>query len=430
MKRILATTLTAVALASTASYAVIVNVDNPVTIADSLADFAVDFSGGDAGANGWNYGYYNYTADGDSTYAQGDFVPFTAGQTRGTGYGLVPSNAPWTFVDGGNNGHPNGTNSAPDEEHWAIRRYNIGTSGAVDVDWLLRSANGNGPGTTLHVYHNGVEVANSGAVSTTAGTTGVANLNVSPGDVIDFALSPVGNGGDRSDGSDASVFGGILSMPNTLSFDGIEIANTRTDWSGTNVQGVNGWSYGYYNLGPSGTGSYTGSLDPNSLILFDPDTHWTGSAWDLGANAPWTTIAQEGAHPNGINNVDEHWATRRYTVQPGEEGDLAVVWDLAAQNLNGLGTSVRVLVNGTEVDFESIAGNDGTGIQRGILVNGANVGDVIDISLTPEGPSGDLSDGSDGSVFGAQIYQVVPEPSVSLLLLAGAGLVLRRRRKR
>ena len=64
-------------------------------VADSVADWIGNAGGVPVGpdANGWSYGYYDLTNDGDGTYQPGDFTEFTG--TRGTGFGIAPSNAPW-----------------------------------------------------------------------------------------------------------------------------------------------------------------------------------------------------------------------------------------------------------------------------------------------------------------------------------------------
>ncbi|NIP92269.1 MAG: hypothetical protein GWO24_01855, partial [Akkermansiaceae bacterium] len=57
--------------------------------------------------------------------------------------------------------HPNGTNSAPNEEHWTIRRWT-----ASDLDevtplaliWHMRKTNPNGNGVTGAIHINGEQV--------------------------------------------------------------------------------------------------------------------------------------------------------------------------------------------------------------------------------------------------------------------------------
>ena len=103
-------------------------------LADSFDDWSTT---GTQGENNWSNGYYNLTQDADGTYAVDDFIPFTnsAGPDGGPvapdgnhwrddprQWDLTPSGGPWTFISQEGT-HPNGTNSAPNDEHWSIRRY-------------------------------------------------------------------------------------------------------------------------------------------------------------------------------------------------------------------------------------------------------------------------------------------------------------------
>src|SRR5690606_34506459 len=117
-------------------------------IADSLDEFSMT---GTQGENGWFNGYYNFTADGDGLYSAGEFIEFT--NSCGNGGSPCPdggpidpagnhwatnrtwdlhTGGPWTMV-GPENGHPNGANSAPNEEHWAIRRWVSDHDGEVAI---------------------------------------------------------------------------------------------------------------------------------------------------------------------------------------------------------------------------------------------------------------------------------------------------------
>ena len=62
------------------------------------------------------------------------------------------------------------------------------------------------------------------------------------------------------------------------------IADSRTDWSASGEQGVNGWTYGYYNRTDDGNNSYAA----DEFILFEP-AHWRGTGWRL---APSRSIAR------------------------------------------------------------------------------------------------------------------------------------------
>src|SRR5687767_8114454 len=89
------------------------------TFADSQDDWSTT---GSQGQKGWHNGYYNRSLDGDQTYQTGNFTPFSPAHWTGTQFDLNTAAAgPWTEI-GRENTHPNGTNSAPGEEHWTVRR--------------------------------------------------------------------------------------------------------------------------------------------------------------------------------------------------------------------------------------------------------------------------------------------------------------------
>ncbi len=180
---------------------------SPSLKAQVIADSIADWAGTNAqGANGWTYGYYNYTDDGNNTYSTGEFEAFTAGHWRGDAWRLVPSNAPWTFL-AEEGAHPNGTNSSPNDEHWAIRRWESDHTGQVAIIYRLRKTNTNGAGTSVHLFHNGNELGKiSVGGGDAVGFEEVAIVNIEDGDLIDLAITPEGPSGNRSDGSDGSAF--------------------------------------------------------------------------------------------------------------------------------------------------------------------------------------------------------------------------------
>lgn len=442
--------LTILALSATQMNADII--EKFVPFADSNTDFLQSFPApGTPDANGWNYGYYNHTADlnggtlGDiSLYEAGDFVQFTDGQSRGAGFGLAASGDPWVNIGTGNAGHPE---SNPDEI-WAIRRYTVGAEDPTEarLNWSLAAQNLNQTGTTMHIFRNGVLV-DQGTTSTAAGVQGSYDFtDLAPGDVIDFALTPEGTDGARGDGADGSFFGGALGTAVTFETIGI-VADSRTEFSG--IQGANDWSYGFYagfdnagpdsvlNVGdfiPSGA-SFQAYLGGEGAGDWDGVSQfWTGSTWDSNTAAaqPWTFVDANGGHPNGTNQGDgsiEHWVTKRWTVPAGETGDLLVEFDLSKSN-NAGGTTLFVLHNGEVVG--KVSANNSS-LQEGFVqIDGAAAGDTIDIALSPLYGT-DTADGSDASQFGATIHALntnaIPEPATSLLVvMASLGLLRRRRR--
>lgn len=203
------------------------------------------------------------------------------------------------------------------------------------------------------------------------------------------------------------------SNPGTL------LADSLIDWSG--VQGQGNWTYGYRNYTQDGGVDPADGYDPTAdfipfaggdgLGAWDGVTQvWNGSAWDLNtaAAAPWTVLGSEAVHPNGTNNVDEHWPIRRWTAASlTTTTPLAIRWHTRETNLNGAGVSGGVYVDGVQLDFFSIAGGDAVGVVR---TSYANIlpGQVVDLVNTPVGPGGDTADGSDGSANWLQIDSYIP----------------------
>ncbi|MGK0187298.1 MAG: hypothetical protein ACI9R3_003085 [Verrucomicrobiales bacterium] len=184
-------------------------------------------------------------------------------------------------------------------------------------------------------------------------------------------------------------------------------ADSARDFTEDGVQGdKNNWFAGYRDLTEDGADPFEDTelnYDPvESFIPFD-DGEWTGSAWDLGADAPWTTISAAGGHPNDEANGGEHWAIRRWVANSiTETTPVAVTWTLAASNPNGAGTEGRLYQNGQFRDAEAIAGADTEGIERTYYLC-IEPGDMIDLALTPVGPDGNRDDGADGSLFGFSV---------------------------
>jgi hypothetical protein len=169
--------------------------------ADSRNDWSAD---GTQGAGGWYNGYYNLTADEDDSYSADEFIEFSADHWRGNAWRIAPGGAPWTYV-AQEAVHPNGSNSAPNEEHWVIRRWVSDRSEGVNVTWHTRETNLGGAGVSGLLYHNG-ELLDSEVIAggDGVGVTRTIAVDVRVGDVIDLALSPVGPNDNRHDGSDGS----------------------------------------------------------------------------------------------------------------------------------------------------------------------------------------------------------------------------------
>ena len=192
--------------------------DNPLTfvIANSQAEFS-----GVQGQNGWFNGYRNYTLDGGETNYDptADFIQYPGGsdnpnpwdgfdQTWNNGSWDLNTAAagPWT-AQGALSLHPNGANSAPNEEHWNVRRWvasELTENTPVAVVWFTRKGAAAGGGVTGAVHINGEQVdAKTIPGSDTIGEVRRVYVNLEPDDIVDLVLTPQGPS-DRGDGSDGS----------------------------------------------------------------------------------------------------------------------------------------------------------------------------------------------------------------------------------
>ncbi len=112
-------------------------------------------------------------------------------------------------------------------------------------------------------------------------------------------------------------------------------ADSSADWSTTGTQGENGWFNGWYNLTADqedGDGLYQPTdfipfIKNGTVVSEDQLNNWDGGAFrlyrDTAATAgaetgPWTTIDQNGGHPNGTNSAPPILVDN----PPGPEGTL------------------------------------------------------------------------------------------------------------
>lgn len=207
--------------------------------AQGLADSRAEFSGVQ-GQNDWFYGYRNYTVDGGGNNydpANG-FVAFAGGEGQGDWDGVsqfwdaassqwdlnTEASGPWTFV-ASEGLHPNGDNSAPFEEHWAIRRWvanELAGDTVVQIVWSTRKQGSGGNGVTGGIWVNGNRVASEAiAGNNTTGITRTNYLLLKKADRVDLVLTPVGLDGGRADGNDGSFNAMTLSVPADTDSDGL-----------------------------------------------------------------------------------------------------------------------------------------------------------------------------------------------------------------
>ncbi|MFM1769719.1 MAG: hypothetical protein RJA22_2248 [Verrucomicrobiota bacterium] len=192
----------------------------PVTY--TVADSSLDFSGVH-GQDNWFYGYYNQSTDTATPgYQTNDFIAFPRDGTTtlsagnywmGTAWDWYAGNPPWDYLDA-TGGHPNGSNSG--QVHWAVRRWRAEVAGTLRLTLRYAKSNtGGGNGTTGRAFRNGTQVWSQ----TVGGTDGVGvNVtltisNVAVGDLLDFAIDPLGTDTTQADSADGTLF--------TISIDAI-----------------------------------------------------------------------------------------------------------------------------------------------------------------------------------------------------------------
>ena len=408
----------------------------------AFADSEEGFSG-TQGTGSWFNGFYNFTTDDDATYQTADFTAFLNDGTDvisasnhwdGAGFRLSgdpgATGGPWTFL-GALNSHPNGDNSAPNEEHWVVRRYINTVARDGTASFGLRAANPGGTGTTIRLYIDGVEV---GALSNPSSAWAVDHWfgHLRRGAVIDLALSPDNGAGDRADGADGSDF--FLRLKDGIPCDaanvGEVLASSAADWSTEGTQGENGWFYGYYDVRDdvtNGNGAYdsgdfvqflndgTGvvSADPADNAWMDSPNHWDGTKWDLLNNGapvshgPWTEVTSAGGHPaaNGQTDTAVHWAMRRYV---SSIDGAALLQGTISKGGGGDGTVGRIFHNGVEI-YSAHVLNSNANFSLDVVLS---VGDVFDFAIDPDGAGvlntadpatlDTINDGADGTSFSAE----------------------------
>ncbi|MBL9126543.1 MAG: hypothetical protein JNL97_02795, partial [Verrucomicrobiales bacterium] len=193
--------------------------DNPLTgvIATSSAEFS-----GVQGKDGWDNGYRNFTVDGgaENYTPSTEFIAYPGGEGQGdwdgsgqywtgTAWDMETAAAgPWTY-QASESIHPNGANSAPNEEHWAIRRWvanELTGPTPVSIIWQVKKENPAGGGVGGALYINGKKVDSVViAGNDISNPKRRHNTQLAKGDIVDLVLTPENVDGTRADGSDGSV---------------------------------------------------------------------------------------------------------------------------------------------------------------------------------------------------------------------------------
>ncbi len=227
---------------------------------------------------------------------------------------------------------------------------------------------------------------------------------------------------------------GIVALSLVIALPGLGrgaiVFDSVNEFSG--VQGQDGWQYGYYD-GDHPTAPFS-TQDFEQLPTFgNPQNPANPPYWydTWGSGGVWTLLGAQWGHPNGTvtsggRQTVVHWAVRRWVSDIS--GPVNITGELAdADTGPGNGIIGHILVDGTEVFSQTIDDGDSLGVSYSVDVN-LSVGSIVDFAIDPRNEN----DLADSTVF-TSTGRVVPEPSAlgvwSLLILCGAGIGWRRRRK-
>lgn len=281
------------------------------TVANSITDWSTDpFTT----SNGWTYGFYNRTQDGDGVYQAADLTafPLAAGAHSvsnywtGSIYDWFQGNPPWTQL-GRENCHPNGSNNG--DEHWVVRRWTATVSSNLSVRVQARKQNTNGgDGIDVRVFHNDVQVFSQSV----AGTDGVGFSEMVDlpgliiGDTVDIALLPRAHDGVDGSFFSAEIFQGVFGTPWNAPANGARtvqesFAATRIDLTthigdllaGTNMLAIHGMNVtsndDNFLIAPVLVANQLPSQGPDTLIVTAPDS----------GSVPVADVLATDSDPNG-----------------------------------------------------------------------------------------------------------------------------------
>ena len=196
------------------------------------------------------------------------------------------------------------------------------------------------------------------------------------------------------------------------------LADSNGDWLLSKAQGFNSWYYGYYDGDAPGQEYSAGDFELMTLGEND---------WYHADNPRvWTCGTGDWLHPNAVNvkrDDDIHHAVRRwdsyYAGQAQLTGTIHHMYDVPL----GDGTDIRILIDGVSVYEATLTPGDITGFAYSVLVD-LSVGSKVDYVVTAGANNASPYD----TTFISSRITAVPTPGVAAIGLAGAGLLVRRRR--
>jgi hypothetical protein len=218
----------------------------------------------------------------------------------------------------------------------------------------------------------------------------------------------------------------------------VVVADSVAGFSGS--QGMNGWSYGWYNLEDISRGDGSVSANTADFRAFDSFSSttgwWSTDSDSAGGNhgsgavpGSFAVVTHSLMHahamlPNSSMNLvaEEQWAVRRWTSD--FSGEMTLSGFIAHNGVAiGNGTEAHLFVDGVSVYSYDVAAGNTTGIEFSLDLLVAE-GSHIEMVL---GAKGDPL--FDATEFTVQMSRVIPAPG-SLALIGLSGLAAGRRRRR
>lgn len=323
------------------------------------------------GRNGWFYGYWDRTSDPNGAYSSEEVTMFSPEAWTGTDWAMSQGSSPWTCLYS-NTATPNGLNSG--HEHWAVRRWISDFNGVAKVTGTIRKVNtGCGDGTINYIIADGAYILRQDLRPDDGVGTGYSvNVRVHVGSVLDFVTAPGAN--DACDRTRFTAHITPIAEP---------IMDAGLGFSG--VQGLNGWSYGWYRPATDRTEPGYQPVDFRPL----PGYAWTGVRWyRVEAPAPRTIISYSHACPNdnAQGTGGPYWVIRRWTSNYAGNARLTGTLQKVAV---ACGDGVRgvILKNGAAIWTGDLDANSAMGFAIDFIVS-VHQGDLFDFAVQDRSDDG------------------------------------------